>query len=90
MAVIYDVVVKTGSYEKDGKTIYRNQTIGKVIETTKGLSLKLDQVPLVDGGWNGWAALFTPLTDEEKEARRNGAVPKKQSNDGLQDDDIPF
>jgi len=90
MAVIYDVVVKTGSYEKDGKTVYRNQTIGKVIETSKGLSLKLDQMPLVDGGWNGWAALFTPLTEEQKEARRQGFVPSKKTDDGFPDDDMPF
>jgi hypothetical protein len=90
MAVIYDVVATTGTYEKDGKTMYRNQTIGRVIETSKGLSLKLDQIPLADGGWNGWASLFTPMTDEQKEAKRNGVFPKKQSNDGFPSDDIQF
>jgi hypothetical protein len=87
MAVIYDVVATTGTYEKDGKTMYRNQTIGRVVETSKGLSLKLDQIPLTDGGWNGWASLFTPLTDEQKEAKRSGVAPKKSSKEF---DDIPF
>jgi hypothetical protein len=88
MAVIYDVVATTGSYEKDGKPMYRNQTIGRVIETSKGLSLKLDQIPLADGGWNGWASLFTPLTDEQKEAKRSGAVPTKRPSKEF--DDIEF
>jgi hypothetical protein len=26
--------------------------------------LKLDQVPLVEGGWEGWAYLFTPKDDK--------------------------
>lgn len=88
MAVIYDVVATTGTYEKDGKTMYRNQTIGRVIETSKGLSLKLDQIPLADGGWNGWASLFTPLTDEQKEAKRSNAAPTKKSSKEF--DDIEF
>ena len=92
MAVIYDVVATTGTYEKDGKTMYRTQTIGRVIETAKGLSLKIDQIPLADGGWSGWASLFAPLTDEQKEAKRNGVAPSKArapAND-FPDDSIPF
>ncbi|MEN9671029.1 MAG: hypothetical protein RL018_1306 [Pseudomonadota bacterium] len=90
MAVIYEVTVKAGTYQKDGQDMVRYQRIGSVIETKKGPMLKLDQMPLVEGGWEGWAYLFTPLTEEQKEAKRNGFAPKKPSNDGFPDDDIQF
>ena len=91
MAIVYEVTVKAGTYQKDGQEMVRYQRIGSVIETKKGQMLKLDQMPLVEGGWSGWAYLFTPLTEEEKAARKNGFAPKKQSNDGFpEDEDMPF
>jgi hypothetical protein len=64
MATIYEVTVKAGTYIKDGQEKVRYQRIGDVIETKKGPMLKLDQVPLVEGGWEGWAYLFTPKEDK--------------------------
>jgi hypothetical protein len=81
MAIVYEVTVKAGTYQKDGQEKVRYQRIGSVIETKKGNMLKLDQVPLVEGGWEGWAYLFTPKDDK---------APVKQSNDGFPDDDIQF
>lgn len=85
MAVIYEVTVRAGTYQKDGQEKTRYQRIGSVIETKKGPMLKLDQMPLVEGGWEGWCYLFTPKTDEQKFA------PQKQSNDGFPlDEEIAF
>lgn len=84
MAVIYEVTVRAGTYQKDGQEKTRYQRIGSVIDTKKGPMLKLDQVPLVEGGWEGWAYLFTPKEGDQKFA------PAKQSNDGFPDDDIQF
>lgn len=84
MAVIYEVTVRAGTYQKDGQEKVRYQRIGSVIDTKKGPMLKLDQVPLVEGGWEGWAYLFTPKEGDQKFA------PAKQSNDGFPDDDIQF
>ena len=84
MAVIYEVTVRAGTYQKDGQEKTRYQRIGSVIDTKKGPMLKLDQVPLVEGGWEGWAYLFEPKPDDQKFA------PAKQSNDGFPDDDIQF
>lgn len=84
MAIVYEVTVKAGTYQKDGQEKVRYQRIGSVIETKKGPMLKLDQVPLVEGGWEGWAYLFTPKEGDQKFA------PAKQSNDGFPDDYIPF
>ena len=84
MATIYEVTVRAGTYQKDGQEKVRYQRIGSVIETKKGPMLKLDQMPLVEGGWEGWAYLFTPKEGDQKFA------PAKQSNDGFPDDEIQF
>lgn len=84
MAIVYEVTVRAGTYQKDGQEKVRYQRIGSVIETKKGPMLKLDQVPLVEGGWEGWAYLFTPKEGDQKFA------PAKQSNDGFPDDEINF
>ena len=47
--------------------------------------LKLDQVPLVEGGWQGWAYLFEPK-DQPKEY-----APKPRADQFVDDSDsIPF
>ena len=38
----------------------RYQRIGSIIETKNGDMLKLDVIPLRDGGWDGWAYLNDP------------------------------
>lgn len=78
----YEVSVVTGKYtNRDGVEKNRYQRIGSVIETRNGLMLKLDVMPLVDGGWSGWCYLNEPK-------------PQEQTHQGLpQDDDdseIPF
>jgi hypothetical protein len=83
MAVIYEVTVKAGTYQKDGQEKTRYQRIGSVIETKKGPMLKLDQMPLVEGGWNGWSYLFEPKEGDQK-------FVSKKSNDGFPDDDLNF
>lgn len=75
MATIYEVTVKAGVYQKDGQEKIRYQRIGSVIETKKGPMLKLDQMPLVEGGWTGWAYLFTPKENDQK--------PKKAEFDDI-------
>jgi len=66
MAIIYEVTVRAGTYQKDGQEKVRYQRIGSVIETKKGPMLKLDSIPLVEGGWSGWSYLFTPKDDAGK------------------------
>jgi hypothetical protein len=85
MAIIYEVTVKAGVYQKDGQEKIRYQRICSVIETKKGPMLKLDQMPLVEGGWEGWAYLFEPQADGYK-APAKGKAP---AND-FPDSDIDF
>ena len=72
MATIYEVTVRAGTYQKDGQEKVRYQRIGSVIETKKGPMLKLDQMPLVEGGWQGWAYLFPPKDDKAPKANMAG------------------
>jgi hypothetical protein len=77
MSKVYEITIVSGKYtNKDGQEKSRYQTIGSVIETKNGLMLKLDSIPLSDGGWNGWAYMNTPKPREEFK--------------GLPIDDAPF
>jgi hypothetical protein len=77
MSRIYEITVVSGKYtNKDGQEKSRYINIGSVVETKKGPMLKLDVIPLMDGGWNGWAYLNTPKTKDDQ------GFPK--------DDDIDF
>jgi hypothetical protein len=71
MATIYEVTVRAGTYQKDGQEKVRYQRIGSVIETKKGPMLKLDQMPLVEGGWSGWCYLFSPKDDAPKQQSKS-------------------
>jgi hypothetical protein len=69
-----------GEYRNsEGQTKKRYQRIGSIIETKNGPMLKLDNIPLREGGWDGWAYLNDPKPQDE--TRR-----KPQ----LDDEDIPF
>ena len=74
---MYEVTVRTGSYtDKEGKEKGRYERIGSVIETKNGPMLKVDSIPVIEGGWSGWAYLNEPKDREEKKE--------------LKDDDIGF
>jgi hypothetical protein len=66
MSKVYEITIVSGKYtNKDGQEKSRYQTIGSVIETKNGLMLKLDSIPLPDGGWNGWAYMNTPKPKDD-------------------------
>ena len=83
--LMYEVTVRTGSYtDKEGKEKGRYERIGSVIETKNGPMLKVDAIPVVEGGWSGWAYMNTPKP-------RDDVAPKQQRDEfGQKDDDIPF
>ena len=77
MSKLYEITIVSGKYKnKDGVEKSRYTNIGSVLETKNGPMLKLDTIPLMDGGWSGWAYLNTPKTKEDQ------GFPK--------DDDIDF
>jgi len=60
----YEVTVTGGKYMKDGVEKTKYYRIGSVIETKNGLMLKVDNIPVIDGGWSGWAYLNEPREKE--------------------------
>lgn len=83
MKKIKNIVVITGTYtNKDGQEKKRYQTIGSLFEDGENFKIKLDTIPIVDGGWTGWANCYEL---EEREA-------PKASKVGFEDmpSDIPF
>lgn len=66
-----------------GQNKNRYQRIGSIIETKNGEMLKLDVVPLKEGGWDGWAYLNDPKPKDEGQ-------PRQQSPQDSGFDDIPF
>jgi hypothetical protein len=66
MSKLYEITIVSGKYKnKDGVEKSRYQNIGSVIETKNGPMLKLDMIPLIDGGWNGWGYLNEPKPKDE-------------------------
>ncbi len=64
--LIKEISVISGKYtNKDGQEKNRYQRIGSIIDTKNGDMLKLDVIPLVDGGWNGWAYLNDPQQKDD-------------------------
>ena len=58
MPLAYEVIATTGTYtNKSGEEKKRWQKIGVVMQTTNGLALKMESVPV---NWDGWATLAEP------------------------------
>jgi hypothetical protein len=78
--VLKEITIIAGQYKnKEGAQKNRYQRIGSIIETKNGDMLKLDQMPLIDGGWNGWAYINEPRQDDASQQKRQ-----------INDQDVPF
>lgn len=90
--VLKEIKVITGTYKnKNGEQKNRYSRIGSIIDTSKGPMLKIDSIPLKEGGWDGWAYLNDPMPQDD------GGVPnphpqvrRSAANFDNMDDDIPF
>jgi hypothetical protein len=91
----YDVVAITGSYvDRSGVEKRRYLNCGAVFETEKGLSLKLESIPV---GFDGWFQLYEPRPEQPvgspQGTRQPQMVKPKVVSTVLHDefnDDIPF
>ena len=61
----YEVTVTGGKYMKDGVEKTKYYRIGSIIDTKNGLMLKLDNLPIIEGGWSGWAYLNEPRDKQD-------------------------
>lgn len=81
--VVKEISCIVGQYTNaQGEQKNRYQRIGSVINTKNGEMLKLDVIPLKDGGWDGWAYMNDPKPKED----RQPAAPR---HDAFPDDDFP-
>lgn len=90
---IYDACASVGEYtDREGNRKSRYVKIGAVFQGEKGMSLKLDTIPVA--GWNGWISFFEPKPrDAAPQQQGNGYAARRGGNGaGLADmsDDIPF
>jgi hypothetical protein len=66
MAITKEITCIVGTYtNKDGQEKKRYQRIGSIISTRNGEMIKLDVIPLKEGGWDGWAYLNDPQPKEK-------------------------
>jgi len=66
MAITKEISCVVGTYtNKDGQQKNRYQRIGSIINTKNGEMLKIDVIPLVEGGWSGWCYINEPKLKEE-------------------------
>ena len=84
--IIKEISCVVGEYTAaNGQQKKRYQRIGSIIDTKNGAMLKIDVIPLREGGWDGWAYINDPKVQEVKEH------PRRQSSaaDDMEDM-IPF
>lgn len=79
--VVYEVMAKTGKYtDKNGQEKNRWAKCGVILQGDKGLSLKLETIPV---GSDGWFSLFEPKPQQSS----GNSAP---AGDDLGGSDIPF
>ena len=94
----YEVVAVTGKYkDRDGNEKPRHMKVGVVLEGDKGLSMKLEALP-VTPEWDGWLRFYEPKPKEQTGTRGGGSQsgpassggPGPATQKGFDDEDIPF
>lgn len=67
---IGDLVAPNGSYQtKDGQQKTRWLKCGSLLQTDKGMRVKLDSIPIQSDGW------FSVFEEDKKEAAGNDDMP---------------
>lgn len=80
--ILKEISCVVGKYTNaEGQNKNRYQRIGSIIDTKNGEMLKIDNIPLKEGGWDGWAYINDPRPREDRPAK-NAGFPS--------DDDLDF
>ena len=76
--VLKELSVITGTYKNSkGEQKNRYTRIGSIIDTKNGEMVKIDVIPVMEGGWSGWCYANPPR-------------PKDENRGGNDSDDIQF
>jgi hypothetical protein len=86
--LINEISVITGSYTNaQGEKKNRYQRIGSIIDTKNGPMLKIDVIPLKEGGWDGWAYINEPRErDDQPQGQQRRQAPQGSGFDDMNDD----
>lgn len=83
MKKVYDAVVVTGEYEdRNGDKKKRYLNVGVVLEGDKGMSLKLEALPV---NFNGWINFYEP-----KEQSQQRPAQQRQQEGAPFNDEVPW
>ena len=85
--LLNEITVITGTYTNaQGQQKNRYQRIGSIIDTKNGPMLKIDVIPLKEGGWDGWAYINEPRERDEQPRQQ-----QRHQGSGFDDmaDDLP-
>ena len=88
-SVIGDVVFPAGKYVKDGQEKTRWMKVGILLETDKGMRIKLDAIPVVTGDSGLWLSVFS----KDNKPQSQGGFREKSAPAPAQadlDEDTPF
>lgn len=78
----FDLVATAGTYtDKQGNEKKRYVKCGVVMESEKGMSVKIESLPI---GFNGWLSCFEPKPAEGRTRKPDSGMPADM------DSDIPF
>jgi len=86
--IIGDVCAPIGKYMKEGEEKTRWARCGVIMQTDKGMRIKLDTIPVGGDGQGLWLSVF-----EKDQPQHSGSGPKPATNapqGGKDDDPIPF
>jgi hypothetical protein len=76
MKKIKNISVVTSTYKdkNTGQDKKRYMTIGNIFEDGEYLKVKIDVMPLIKGGWDGWANCYD-LDEKESEDKNGDRIP---------------
>ena len=65
--VLKEITTIVGKYTNEkGEEKNRYHKVGMIIDTKNGEMLKIDNLPLKDGGWDGWCYINDPRPKDFK------------------------
>ena len=90
--VIGDVMYPSGKYIKDGEEKTRWIRCGMLLETDKGLRIKLDCIPIVTDPAGLWMSVFEKSDSKPGQSSQQPAQAQSQSSGTEQEpeEDMPF
>ena len=87
MKKVYDVVWSRKFLNRKGEEQKQYINIGSVIEGDRGLSIKLESIPI---GWDGWASMYEPKPKEDRGQSEPRRAPERPRAEPKDDDDVPY